>query len=94
MNPNAHPTVTVPTAEGGAPQRRRPAAPLAARAVLGCLLAALLACGLVPFAPRAAGADAVAEAAVAEAGEQTCRVGRGGAGGEMCIRDRRTTAST
>lgn len=67
MNPNAHPTVTVPTAEGGAPQRRRPAAPLAARAVLGCLLAALLACGLVPFAPRAAGADEVDEAAVAEA---------------------------
>ena len=66
MNPNAHPTVTVPTAEGGAPQRRRPAAPLAARAVLGCLLAALLACGLVPFAPRAAGADEVDEAAVAE----------------------------
>ena len=67
MNPNAHPTVTVPTAEGGAPQRRRPAALLAARAVLGCLLAALLACGLVPFAPRAAGADEVDEAAVAEA---------------------------
>ena len=67
MNPNAHPTVTVPTAEGGDPQRRRPAAPLAARAVLGCLLAALLACGLVPFAPRAAGADEVDEAAVAEA---------------------------
>ena len=67
MNPNAHPTVTVPTAEGGAPQRRRPAAPLAARAVLGCLLAALLACGLVPFTPRAAGADEVDEAAVAEA---------------------------
>ena len=67
MNPNAHPTVTVPTAEGGAPQRRRPAAPLAARVVLGCLLAALLACGLVPFAPRAAGADEVDEAAVAEA---------------------------
>lgn len=67
MNPNPHPTVTVPTAEGGAPQRRRPAAPLAARAVLGCLLAALLACGLVPFAPRAAGADEVDEAAVAEA---------------------------
>ena len=66
MNPNAHPTVTVPTAEGGAPQRRRPAALLAARAVLGCLLAALLACGLVPFAPRAAGADEVDEAAVAE----------------------------
>ncbi|WP_162527888.1 hypothetical protein, partial [Gordonibacter urolithinfaciens] len=35
--------------------------------VLGCLLAALLACGLVPFAPRAAGADEVDEAAVAEA---------------------------
>lgn len=67
MNPNAHPIVTVPTAEGGAPQRWRPAAPLAARAVLGCLLAALLACGLVPFAPRAAGADEVDEAAVAEA---------------------------
>lgn len=67
MNPNAHPTVTVSTAEGGAPQRRRPAALLAARAVLGCLLAALLACGLVPFAPRAAGADEVDEAAVAEA---------------------------
>ena len=67
MNPNAHPTVTVPTAEGGAPQRRRPAALLVARAVLGCLLAALLACGLVPFAPRAAGADEVDEAAVAEA---------------------------
>ena len=67
MNPNAHPTETVPTAEGGAPQRRRPAALLAARAVLGCLLAALLACGLVPFAPRAAGADEVDEAAVAEA---------------------------
>ena len=67
MNPNAHPTVTMPTAEGGAPQRRRPAALLAARAVLGCLLAALLACGLVPFAPRAAGADEVDEAAVAEA---------------------------
>ena len=67
MNPNAHPTVTVPTAEGGAPQRRRPAALLAARAVLGCLLAALLACGLVPFAPWVAGADEVDEAAVAEA---------------------------
>lgn len=67
MNPNAHPTVTVPTVEGSAPQRRRPAAPLAARAVLGCLLAALLACGLVPFAPQAAGADEVDEAAVAEA---------------------------
>ena len=65
MNPNAHPTVTVPTAEGGAPQRRRPAALLAARAVLGCLLAALLACGLVPFAPRAAVAEA--ERAVEEA---------------------------
>nr|WP_238996993.1 hypothetical protein [Gordonibacter urolithinfaciens] len=34
---------------------------------MGCLLAALLACGLVPFAPRAAGADEVDEAAVAEA---------------------------
>ena len=67
MNPTAHPTGTVPPAEGGAPQRRRPAALLAARAVLGCLLAALLACGLVPFAPRAAGADEVDEAAVAEA---------------------------
>ena len=76
MNPNAHPTVTVPTAEGGDPQRRRPAAPLAARAVLGCLLAALLACGLVPFAPRAAGADEVDEAAVAEA-ERAVEVAQG-----------------
>lgn len=67
MNPNAHPTVTVPTAEGGTPQRRCPAAPLAARAVLGCLLATLLTCGLIPFAPREAGADEVDEAAVAEA---------------------------
>ena len=33
----------------------------------GFWLAALLACGLVPFAPRAAGADEVDEAAVAEA---------------------------
>ena len=67
MNPNANPTTNVPSAEPAGPQRRRLAAPFAARAVLGCLLAALLACGLVPFAPRAAGADEVDEAAVAEA---------------------------
>ena len=67
MNPNAYPATNVPSAEPVRPQRRRPAAPFAARAVLGCLLAALLACGLVPFAPRAAGADEVDEAAVAEA---------------------------
>ena len=57
MNSNAYPATNVPSAEPVRPQRRRPAAPFAARAVLGCLLAALLACGLVPFAPRAAGAD-------------------------------------
>lgn len=67
MNPNAYPATNVPSAEPVRPQRRRPAAPFAARAVLGCLLAALLACGLVPFAPRAAGADEIDEAAVAEA---------------------------
>ena len=67
MNPNAYPATNVPSAEPVRQQRRRPAAPFAARAVLGCLLAALLACGLVPFAPRAAGADEVDEAAVAEA---------------------------
>lgn len=67
MNPNAYPATNVPSAEPVRSQRRRPAAPFAARAVLGCLLAALLACGLVPFAPRAAGADEVDEAAVAEA---------------------------
>ncbi|MDN4509320.1 hypothetical protein [Gordonibacter sp. RACS_AR49] len=67
MNPNAYPATNVPSAEPVRPQRRRPAAPFAARAVLGCLLVALLACGLVPFAPRAAGADEVDEAAVAEA---------------------------
>lgn len=67
MNPNAYPATNVPSAEPVRPQCRRPAASFAARAVLGCLLAALLACGLVPFAPRAAGADEVDEAAVAEA---------------------------
>ena len=67
MNPNAYPATNVPSAEPVRPQRRRPAAPFAARSVLGCLLAAFLACGLVPFAPRAAGADEVDEAAVAEA---------------------------
>lgn len=67
MNPNAYPATNVPSAEPAGPQRRRPVTPFAARAVLGCLLAALLACGLVPFAPRAAGADEVDEAAVAEA---------------------------
>lgn len=67
MNPNANPTTNVPSAEPAGPQRRRLAVPFTARAVLGCLLAALLACGLVPFAPRAAGADEVDEAAVAEA---------------------------
>lgn len=59
MNPNAYPATNVPSAEPAGPQRRRPVTPFAARAVLGCLLAALLACGLVPFAPRAAGADEV-----------------------------------
>ena len=67
MNPNAYPATNVPSAEPVRPQRRRPAAPFAARSVLGCLLAAFLACGLDPFAPRAAGADEVDEAAVAEA---------------------------
>ena len=74
MNPNAYPATNVPSAEPAGPQRRRPVTPFAARAVRGCLRAALLACGLVPFAPRAAGADEVDEATLQRALDRTVRV--------------------